>query len=180
MKYKTYPPIAEGFSNNNTVFVFDNSHGNGPACQQVGLYGYNASITFTAKCTNDGAFSYLVYGMHAVEYTSNITSSPGISSGFGEYVVLNGSENVYAQGVYGTALNNSLTEWTINLPRAGNYCTNLMPLRYKENYEDCAVKIRFDGVTPPAENFASAAFRVTPLLLPVVVSMFLTVLFAYY
>ncbi|EEB09587.1 hypothetical protein SJAG_04801 [Schizosaccharomyces japonicus yFS275] len=180
MKYKTYPPIAEGFSNNNTVFVFDNSRGNGQTCQQVGLYGYNASITFTAKCTNDGAFSYLIYDMFGVDYTSNITSDTGISSGFGEYVVLNSSYGrIYSKGIYSTTLNNSLTEWTVNLPGAGNYCTNLMPLRYEESFKDCAVKIRYDGVTPPANTFSSTAFRVTPLLLPVVISIFLTFVFAY-
>ncbi|EEB09588.1 hypothetical protein SJAG_04804 [Schizosaccharomyces japonicus yFS275] len=179
MKHKTYPPIAEGFSNNNTVFVFENTHGNGPACQQVGLYGYNASITFTAKCTNDGAFSYLVYDMFGVDYTSNITTDRGTSTGFGEFVVLNNSYGrIYSNGIYSPTLNDSLTKWTVNLPGAGNYCTNIMPLRYKEDYIDCDVKIRFDGVTPP-ENTLSSAFRVTPLLLPVVVSVFLTVLFAY-
>ncbi|EEB09585.1 hypothetical protein SJAG_04798 [Schizosaccharomyces japonicus yFS275] len=130
MKYKTYPPIAEGFSNNNTRFIFDNKYGDGKTCQQMGLYGWNASITFSATCTNDGAFSYIVFGMDSVKYTSNITTDTGLSSGFGRYVVLNGSENVYAQGVYSSMLNNSLTEWTIDLPGAGNYCATVMPLKY--------------------------------------------------
>ncbi|EQC52964.1 hypothetical protein SJAG_06615 [Schizosaccharomyces japonicus yFS275] len=176
MKYKTYPPIAEGFSNNNTRFVFKNTYGDGQVCQQMGLYGWNASITFSSKCSNDGAFSYIVYNQSAVKFTSNLTTNTGISSGFGEFVVLSGNEYVYSKGIYSPALNTSITEWTINLPGPTTYCTNIMPLRYNESETDCAIKIQFDGVTPPDFTLPSAAFRVTPLLLPVVVSLFVTVL----
>lgn len=179
MKYKTYAPIAEGFSNNNTRFIFDNKYGDGKTCQQMGLYGWNASITFSAKCTNDGAFSYIVFDMYGVNYVSNITTDTGISTGFGKYVVLEGSEHVYAQGIYSPTLNTSITEWTINLPGAGNYCTSVMPLKYDEESQDCSIKAQFDGVTLPVADKDSAAFRVTPLLFPVFVSIILTFLFAH-
>ncbi|EEB09199.1 hypothetical protein SJAG_04382 [Schizosaccharomyces japonicus yFS275] len=150
-------------------------------CYQFEDYGYyQPFIKLSPKCHKDAAFGYIVYDANkTVDITSNVTNEFGHPAAFGDIVVLNGSEYVYSKGVFSPSFNeSSVKEITIDLPKAGNYCLWIQSLKNTTHKrKDYKVKILMYGVYSGLPMKFSAAFRITPLLLPVLSSVLLTFLF---
>ncbi|EEB05034.1 hypothetical protein SJAG_00026 [Schizosaccharomyces japonicus yFS275] len=153
----------------------------GGRCFEFKDYGYNQPlIKLYPKCENDAAFEYLVYDDNKnVNFTSNVTDEYGYSAEFGDIVILNGSEYVHSKGVFSPMFNDSsIKEITITLPQAGNYCLWIQSLKNTTHkYKDYKVKFSMFGAYADVAMKISAAFRVTPLLLPVLLSVLLTLWF---
>ncbi|EEB07581.1 hypothetical protein SJAG_02677 [Schizosaccharomyces japonicus yFS275] len=167
----------DGFSNNFTICSGVYYAPWGSECQRFTDTVYSPSIKLYPKCHKNAAFSYIVYDFDKnLNITSNVTYGNGVSAGFGDFVVHNGSEYVYAKGIFGPMFNDSsIKEFSVPLPKPGNYCLDVQSLKNTTNNKDYEVKFIMYGMYD--QDYENAAFRISPLLLPAFFSVILTLLF---
>ncbi|EEB09583.2 hypothetical protein SJAG_04796 [Schizosaccharomyces japonicus yFS275] len=193
--------IADGLSHNAelnityyTTTMDPLSSGCGANSQRM---GDNSSITINLQSsTENGSFAYLIWHddhvPRAVNWnvpTGSVRLVPLMPSCFGEYIVLNGSDYIIANGVYDPKINTT-NKITIPLPGAGKYAIAARAL-HQELSDKYKLKVVFEGVLEQnpygpnsdksydtsSETQDSSAFRTVPFFLPTIFSLLLAILF---
>ncbi|EEB08452.2 hypothetical protein SJAG_03607 [Schizosaccharomyces japonicus yFS275] len=140
--------------------------------------GATPSVTMYPYYDYNASFAYVAFDMDKdVKFTSNVTDEFGSPANYGEFIVLNGSNYVHSKGIYNSRNASWFHPINVTIPNAGKYCLAIRSLKNTTSAKEYSVHYAVEAVYGTLSYTVSAAFRITPLLLPALLSVLLTLLF---